>query len=154
MTMMIISDWNKQTTSPQDAFDRWCAYPTWDNYNSIKVPKDFDINVFFWEIINKLGRIRGRRHICLLSLNRVARINLMDFMKLTATTQRMHHVLEYKYGADIGSCCVGYNIIQEHFYRNKFTFELVLASGGDSQTFCNYIEPFTEHSKFVLHLYH
>jgi hypothetical protein len=85
----------------------------------------------------------------------VQRENLSDLMEWAANTQNTNHRNVRRNVVQIGSCLVGYCINQEHFYRHKWNeFEIVLASGGDSQTFYKYIEPFSERSKFVLHLYH
>lgn len=144
--------------SPQKIFDNWFLDPTQSVCTSIKVPEDFDIMKQFWKITSHLSINQDHtRHVCLLSINRVARNNWENLIEMmTATTNGMEYDPASENAAWINmSCCIGYCIIQEHFYRHKWhLFEVVLTNGGDKHKFERYIEPYAERSKFVLHLYH
>ncbi len=144
-------------TSPQKVFENWLLDPTQSVCVSICVPEDFDIMGQFWKITSHFASNQSRtRHVCLLSMNRVARNNWETLIEQMATVNGMEYdAISEKAGWINMSCCIGYNIIQEHFYKHKWhKFEFVLANGGDSCKFERFIEPYAERSKFVLHLYH
>ncbi len=153
---METSDLNNEV-SPQKIFDNWLLDPTQFVCNSIKVPEDFDIMEQFWKIVSHFSVVQERtRHICLLSMNRVARNNWENLIEATAISNGMEYEgMSEKAGWINMECCLGHIIIQEHFYRHKWHgFEIVLANGGDKHKFERFIVPYGERSKFVLHLYH